>query len=73
MTETVQGSLEAQVYKSGEISLLEKLGQRKPKCSQVSVFLHLWLQLAAPSTCAWGPVRRTRLKSFPILKAKDIC
>lgn len=38
----------------------------KLKCNEL--FLHLWLQLAAPSTCACGFMRRARLKFFPILK-----
>lgn len=69
---SVQVSLEPQVSKAGEISVVAKLGERKPKCFQVSVFLHLQLQLAAPSTCACGPLRRARLKSFSILEVKAI-
>ena len=64
MTETVQASLEPHVYKSGEISLVEKLGQRKPKCSQVSIS-----SLVAAACCSLymclGACEKSQIKILP--------
>lgn len=51
------------------LSRLSAFKGLKLKCA-VSEFLHLWLQLAAPSTRACGFMRRARLKFFAILKEK---